>query len=68
MIPADTLSRRHDHIGDEEAEDIIGLPEELWIGLLDIELQDTITAGLTYLLRKYLLDSKTPTLNQQNGP
>ena len=41
MIPADALSRRHDHaIGIEEQEDIIGLPDELFVRLLDLDLQD----------------------------
>src|ERR1700694_3061474 len=45
MIPADALSRRHDHAGTEEAKNITGLPEELWIGLLDIDLRDAVTTG-----------------------
>ena len=43
MVPADALSRRHDHaVGIEDKEDIIGLPEELFIKLLDLDLQDAV--------------------------
>jgi len=43
MVPADALSRRHDHtIGIDDKEDIIGLPEELFIKLLDLDLQDAV--------------------------
>src|SRR5258705_8856514 len=46
MIPADVRSRRHDHsIGIEEVEDIIGLPEELFIKLLDLDLRDAVVSG-----------------------
>jgi hypothetical protein len=46
MIPADALSRRHDHaVGIEEKEDIVGLPEELFIRLLDLDLQDAVVTG-----------------------
>src|SRR5258707_11980399 len=46
MIPADVLSRRHDHsIGIEEVEDIIGLPEKLFIKLLDLDLRDAVVSG-----------------------
>src|SRR5258705_449163 len=46
MIPADALSRRHDHsIGIEEVEDIIGLPEELFVRLLDLDLRDAVVSG-----------------------
>jgi len=46
MIPADALSRRHDHaVGIEEKEDIVGLPEELFIRLLDLDLQDAVVMG-----------------------
>jgi hypothetical protein len=46
MIPADALSRRHDHaVGIDEKEDIIGLPEDLFIRLLDLNLWDTVVIG-----------------------
>jgi hypothetical protein len=46
MVPADALSRRHDHsIGIEEKEEVIGLPEELFIRLLDLDLQDAVMTG-----------------------
>ncbi len=43
MIVADALSRRSDHDnGKEDNEEVVGLPEELWIQLLDMGLQDTV--------------------------
>ena len=43
MIPANALSRQHDHtIGIDEKKDVIGLSDELFIKLLDIELWDTV--------------------------
>ena len=43
MIPADALSRRHDHSkGIEDIPDTIGLPEELFVNLLDLDLQDAV--------------------------
>jgi hypothetical protein len=46
MIPADALSRRHDHsIGIEIKEDIIGLPNNLFVRLIDLDLQDAVVAG-----------------------
>jgi len=46
MVPADALSRRHDHaIGIDDKDDIIGLPEELFIKLLDLDLQDAVVKG-----------------------
>src|SRR5260370_3224028 len=46
MIPADALSRRHDHATNiKDDEEIVGLPEELWIGLLDIDLRDAVVTG-----------------------
>ena len=44
MIVADALSRRSDHDdGKEDNEEVVGLPEELWIQLLDTELWDAVT-------------------------
>jgi hypothetical protein len=46
MIPADALSRRHDHaVGIEEKEDIVALPEDLFIKLLDLDLRDAVVIG-----------------------
>ena len=46
MIPADALSRQHDHAkGIDDKEDIIGLPEELFVRLLDLDLRDAVTTG-----------------------
>ncbi len=46
MIPADALSRRHDHsIGIDIKEDIIVLPENLFVNLIDLDLQDAVVAG-----------------------
>jgi hypothetical protein len=46
MIPADALSRRHDHaVGIEEKEDIVALPEDLFIKLLDLDLRDAVVTG-----------------------
>src|SRR5260370_7845164 len=43
MIVADPLSRRSDHAdGKEDNKEVIGLPEELWIQLLDMGLQDAL--------------------------
>jgi hypothetical protein len=43
MIPADVLSRRHDYaIGIEEKEDIVALLKDLFIKLLDLDLQDAV--------------------------
>ena len=46
MIPADALSRRHDHSkGEDEHTDVIGLPDDLFIRVLDLELQDAVAKG-----------------------
>jgi hypothetical protein len=46
MIPADALSRQHDHAkGIDINEEIIGLPEELFVRLLDLGLQDAVVTG-----------------------
>ena len=46
MIPADALSRRHDHAqGLDDTEDQIGLPESLFVTVLDLELQDAVAMG-----------------------
>ena len=46
MVPADALSRRHDHAQNvEDMEDQIGLPDRLFVNLLDIELQDAVVKG-----------------------
>ena len=46
MVPADALSRRHDHaIGLEVKEELIGLPEELFVKLVDIDLRDAVVSG-----------------------
>src|SRR6267154_3872596 len=47
MIPADALSRQHDHaIGlKDDVEDITGLPEDLFIKLVDVELRDAVAKG-----------------------
>ena len=46
MIAADALSRRHDHAkGIKDVEEIIGLPEELFVQLLDLDLQDAVALG-----------------------
>jgi len=43
MVPADALSRRHDHAkGIEVSEDILGLLEELFIRLVNLDLQDAV--------------------------
>ena len=46
MIPADALSRRHDHAQNvEDTEDQIGLSDRLFVNLLDIELQNAVAKG-----------------------
>ena len=45
MIPADALSRRHDHSSKEETDAIIGLPEDLFVRLLDLDLQSVVKSG-----------------------
>ena len=46
MIAADALSRCHDHAeGIKDVEEIIGLPEELFVQLLDLDLQDAVALG-----------------------
>ena len=46
MIPADALSRRHDHNHRrEDNEEKIALPDGLFVRLVDLELQDAVTKG-----------------------
>ena len=46
MVPADALSRRHNYAQNvEDTEDQIGLPDQLFVNLLDIELQDAVAKG-----------------------
>ena len=45
MIPADALSRRHDHSLVEEDSEVVGLPEDLFIRLLDLDLQSAVKSG-----------------------
>ena len=45
MIPADVLSRRHDHSSKEETDAIIGLLEDLFVRLLDLNLQCAVKSG-----------------------
>src|SRR6267154_5148703 len=47
MIPADALSRRHDHARGlkDDVEDVTGLPEDLFIKLVDVELRDAVAKG-----------------------
>jgi hypothetical protein len=46
MIPADALSRRHDHaVGIDKIDEIVGLPEEPFVRLLDLDLQDAVVMG-----------------------
>ena len=49
MVIADALSRRSDHsIGvKEDNEQVTALPEDLWIHLLDMELQDAVAKSLS---------------------
>ena len=47
MIPADALSRQHDHaIGIEDNEERIALPDGLFDRFMDLELQDAVANGL----------------------
>lgn len=47
MVVADALSRRADYasLGKTDNENIVALPESLWINLLDTELRDAIVRG-----------------------
>ena len=56
MVIADALSRRSDHsIGvKEDNEQVTALPEDLWIRLLDMELQDAVAKSLSQ--DDYVLD------------
>ena len=70
MIPADVLSRRHDHNhGREDNEEKIALPDGLFVRLVDLELQDSVTKGqeATRPLWKRSRNWKTLRLNPRNG-
>ena len=64
MVVADALSKRSDHsIGvKEDNEQVTALPEDLWIRLLDKELQDAVAQNL--LQDDYALD----VLSKLNDP
>src|SRR6267154_837770 len=75
MIVADALSRRSDHDDSkEDNKEVVGLPEELWIQLLDTELRDAVTKA--YLSDRQaqnvlseLSDSRTPSKwTSERGP
>ena len=67
MIPADALSRRHDHNhGREDNEEKIALSDGLFVRLVDLELQNTVTKGQES--DETALEAlKTLRLNPQNG-
>ena len=45
MIPADALSRRHDHaVRLKIKEELIGLPEELFVKVVDLDLWDAVVS------------------------
>ena len=47
MVVADTLSRQADWSTglEHDNEDMVALPESLWVRLVDTELQDAVAAG-----------------------
>jgi len=49
MVQSDTLSRRPDHIPEEDTdnEDLVLLPDELFINLINIELAKMIESAAT---------------------
>ena len=68
MVVADALSRRPDHFANvkEDNENITALPEDLWIQLLDMELQDVVVKAQA--TDKFMQDELSKLPNPSDPP
>ena len=66
MIQSDNLSRRPDYVPDNDTdnEDITMLPDNLFIGLIDVDLQNQITESND--MDKDAMEALATLLNQEN--
>ena len=66
MIQSDNLSRRPDYVPDNDTdnEDIMMLPDNLFIGLIDVDLQNQITESND--MDKDAMEALATLLNQEN--